>query len=559
MLPATTPPPASPKARRSSSSSPAPAESRSSASPRSNNVRNDISLAVGLTLSNRGAIHHQPLEKLDAQKLDAAYFSKHDVANKFLESLASMTRKDFEHAAALEDSRNGNLPASPRPPTPPVSGAKKSAGNSRFVVLQGRPASAPIGNRRSQRNGRPSSASGPHRALTKTKLVSPAFKHKALELVKSKPVSANASVVSSANTSNSALAFESDSDRPDSASSVNRRVTFAADVVNYERENKPSKRRKLPKRRKQGFPHPSRGIFVPPEWEIVDTVGPATASCRKNPYLSFNQVWTHPAVRQTGDGNTALVIRKERFHRLMTDLETSHHLYNRLTQDDQDIYLIHCIFKRYICALDLALTDANLSQTEHLLETIGNSAKVLQRCMHNEIFILESNPTSEAVAAAAPTIVRAQSDNPDLALLEYALMRVTDGRKCYFTDGMCIETILMKLCLEMVGLVFAPKDTHLFKIVLASIPYTASQASTVLRSMMNNRQTLCYIKWINNSPVQRDFRSIMKNFLLLDRYGCKAEVPEVELPSWKHRGTRLRNVYTAPAAVKLNPKNAQSQ
>jgi len=125
--------------------------------------------------------------------------------------------------------------------------------------------------------------------------------------------------------------------------------------------------RKLPKRRKQGFPHPSRGIFVPPEWEIVDASGPSTPSCSKNPYLCFNQVWIHPIARNSGDGNTALVIRRERFHRLMTDLETSHHLYNRLTQEDQDIYLIHSIFKRYICALDLALTDGWISKAKQIM------------------------------------------------------------------------------------------------------------------------------------------------------------------------------------------------
>ncbi|CAL8072900.1 unnamed protein product [Orchesella dallaii] len=560
--PAATP---SPKVRRAPS--PAP-ESKPSSSPsptRQSNVRND----PNFTYNGRGAILHQPVNKIDVQKLDAAYFAKHDVANKFLESLENLTRKDFEHAAGIEDSRNGNtMTVPPRPPTPPTltsaSLVKKLGGNSKFGVLQARPSTAPNSiQRKSRRSGRPGSASnnGPHRALTKTKLVQPAAKQKGVEGVGTPRLgSTNASAASSANTSNSALAFETDSDRPDSASSVNRRVTFAADVVNYEREAKPSKKRKLPKRRKQGFPHPSRGIFVPPEWEIVDTAGPGTASCRRNQYLCFSQVWTHPAVRSIGDGNTALVIRKERFHRLMTDLETSHHLYNRLSQEDQDIYLIHSIFKRYVCALDLSLTDANLSQIEHLLETIGNSSRVLQRCLHSQMFSQDSPPLPE------PTVIpisQAQSENPDLALLEYALMRITENRKSHVMDGMCIETVLVKLCLEMVGLVFAPNTTRLFKVVLACIPHSAQHALHLLRAMLNNRQTLCYIKWINNSPVQRDFRSIMKNFQLLDRYGCKAEVPEIEPPSWKQsdyfRGNRLRNVYTAPPAVKLTPRNMQSQ
>jgi len=191
--------------------------------------------------------------------------------------------------------------------------------------------------------------------------------------------------------------------------------------------------------------------------------------------------------------------------------------------------------------------------------------------MHPRFFSQDSssNPsstTTETTPDSNPSTVgqlQPLSENRDLALLEYALMRVSNGRRCHETDGMCIETVLVKLCLEMTGLVFAQNTTRTFRISLATIPYTAQQALNLLRTMLNNKQTLYYIKWINNSPVQRDFRSIIKNFMLLDRYGCKAEVPEVDLPSWKHsdyrRGMGIRNIHTAPPAVKLNPRTMQSQ
>ncbi len=283
-----------------------------------------------------------------------------------------------------------------------------------------------------------------------------------------------------------------------------------------------SLQKKMPKRRRQGFPHPSRGIFVPPETEITDSTGP-TGICRNNPYLNFNQVWTHPSARTTGESSSSRVIRQQRFHSVMVELEHAHIHYNRLVSIEQNDYLLQSIFKRYILVLDLALTEGHLTQVEHLLETISKSVPVLQQNTFYYLYGSQMAKDLEENKNQKPP----DEENPDMVMTRYALSRISLNLPRVDCADMCIETVLVKLLLELIELVFSPYGSYEFRNALCTVPFTVRQAVTLLKELRNSKDIFCYIKWINNSAVQRDFRSIMKNLGLMDKHGCKADICQV--------------------------------
>jgi len=121
-------------------------------------------------------------------------------------------------------------------------------------------------------------------------------------------------------------------------------------------------------------------------------------------------------------------------------------------------------------------------------------------------------------------------EKPDLILARYALSRISGNIPRQDSSKMSLETVLVKLCLELIELVFSPFGSLEYRNALHTLPYTVRQAITLLKEMKTGNDNYAYIKWINNSAVQRDFRSILKNFGLLDRYGSKAEFPTPGFP-----------------------------
>lgn len=257
----------------------------------------------------------------------------------------------------------------------------------------------------------------------------------------------------------------------------------------------------------------------------MESTGPA-GICRDNPYLNFNQVWTHPAARSTGESVASRVVRQERFHRIMNELEHAHIQYNRLLSIEQNDYLIHSIFKRYILVLDLALVEGHLTQVEHLLDTIAKSIPVLQQ----NTFYFIYGPKLIAKEENQSKTDELGEEHPDLMLINYALSRISGSQPRQETANMSIETVLVKLCLELIELTYSKYGSYEFRSALNTLPFTAKQAIKLLKDLRASKDSFCYIKWVNNSAVQRDYRSIMKSLGLSDRFGCKADI----LPSTTH-------------------------
>lgn len=238
-------------------------------------------------------------------------------------------------------------------------------------------------------------------------------------------------------------------------------------------------------------------------------------------YLNFTQVWIHPSGRTSSTTVQSRQIRQERFTRLMNDLEHAHIHYNRLKPQNQTEYLISFIFKRYLLVLDLALTEGHLSQVEHLLDTIAKSVPVLQQ---NTFYQLYNNPwDSKVVDFNIPTAIPTDEEEPNLTLLKYALNRISGNMPLEEESTMSIETVMVKVCLEMVALFMTKYNSLEFRNALIVLPVTLRQALTLIREIRSGKESLPYIQWINNSAVQRDFRSILQNLGMQDKYGSKIE------------------------------------
>lgn len=98
-------------------------------------------------------------------------------------------------------------------------------------------------------------------------------------------------------------------------------------------------------------------------------------------------------------------------------------------------------------------------------------------------------------------------------------------------------------------MVFAPFASLTYRNALNTLPYTVRQAIILLRELKEKTDSFAYIKWINNSAVQRDFRSILKNVGLLDRFGCKAEIPEGDCCTSGGFGSKQKKISVFPGNV----------
>jgi len=90
---------------------------------------------------------------------------------------------------------------------------------------------------------------------------------------------------------------------------------------------------------------------------------------------------------------------------------------------------------------------------------------------------------------------------------------------------MNMETLFMKLQLEMITLTIAPVQSVIFRAVLEIVSSTAYAAY----------QALCgsgldlWIKWVNNSKLRNDYIGILRKLGMADKIGCKGTLHGVEV------------------------------